>query len=151
MRLHHATPIAAATRRAFSFLEIMLVVMIIGIMLAVVGPRLVGKSQKAKITATRATMDGIGQALGMYEQDQGNFPTTEQGIEALVTRPSDVDEQTWSQYLKDLPVDAWNQPLKYASPGENGSDYDLISSGPDRRFGTEDDITNHGKKKSKSK
>lgn len=141
MKMLHQKSYAA--RRAFSFLEIMLVVMIIGIMLAVIGPRLVGKSKKAKITATKLQMQNVAQALGMYEADNGEFPSTEQGLEALVEQPNDVDEDTWQKYLDDVPLDSWKKKFDYKYPGENGEDFNLISSGPDRRMGTDDDIRLH--------
>ena len=126
----------------FSFLEIMLVVVIIGIMVAVVGPRLAGQSKKAKITSTENQMANIKTALGIFEINVGDYPTTQQGLEALVTRPSDVSEDEWVQAMDEVPRDPWGNDFIYRYPGEHGADYDLISKGPDEQEGTDDDITN---------
>jgi len=138
----HARPRA---RRGFTFLELMLVVAILGILVAITAPRLVGQASRAKIKATRVAMQNIITALNMYEQDQSGFPTTEQGLEALVTRPSEVSEDTWQKHLGKVPVDAWGHKFQYTCPSEHGEDYDLVSAGPDGRFGTEDEITSFDK------
>ncbi|GAB4316996.1 MAG: type II secretion system major pseudopilin GspG [Candidatus Sumerlaeia bacterium] len=134
-----------AGRRAFTFLEIMLVVVIIGILLGIVGPRLVGQRKKAKITATKAQMDVLANALARYEMDVGDFPSESQGLKALMEKPSDVPEEDWEgPYLNDPKglKDAWNEPFIYKFPSEHGKDYDLMSKGNDRQEGTEDDIKN---------
>ena len=142
--IHHIPP-QGAGRKAFTFLELMLVVAILGILVALTAPRLVGKAKKAKIIAAKTQMQTIITVLNRYEQDQDEFPTTEQGLEALVTRPSDVSEETWDKYLDKVPVDSWGQKFQYTCPSEHGGDFDLVSSGPDKRPGTEDDITNYEK------
>lgn len=129
--------------RGFTFLEIMFVVVIIGILASIAVPSLTGKSKKARIMATTATMKGIETALSTYEMNVGLFPTTEQGLKALVTCPSDVPEQDWdSPYLKEVPKDAFNEEFIYKCPGEHNAYYDLSSKGPDRQEDTEDDIVN---------
>jgi general secretion pathway protein G len=142
--IHHIPP-QGAGRKAFTFLELMLVVAILGILVALTAPRLVGKAKKAKIIAAKTQMQTIITVLNRYEQDQDEFPTTEQGLEALVTRPSDVSEETWDKYLDKVPVDSWGQKFQYTCPSEHGGDFDLVSAGPDKRPGTEDDITNYEK------
>jgi general secretion pathway protein G len=142
--IHHIPP-RAAGRKAFTFLELMLVVAILGILVALTAPRLVGKAKKAKIKATRVQMQSIITSLNLYEQDQGDFPTTEQGLEALVTRPSDVPEDTWEKHMDKVPVDSWGEKFQYTCPSEHGGDFDLVSAGPDKRPGTEDDIANYEK------
>ena len=134
----------SGTRKGFTFLEIMFVVVIIGILVGIAVPSLTGKSKKARIIATRATMKGIETALQDYEMNVGGFPTSEQGLEALVKCPSDVAPEDWgdNQYLKEIPKDAWNQEFIFKCPGEHNSDYDLSSKGPDRQEGTDDDIKN---------
>ena len=131
--------------RGFTFLEIMLVVVIIGIMVAIVGPRLVGKTEKAKVAATKQQMSSIKTSLQMYEMQTGDFPTSDQGLEALVNKPSGVSEDVWEPVMDEMPRDSWNQEFIYRYPGEHGRDYDLISKGADGREGTEDDITNYPK------
>lgn len=145
MKHIHHIPARTAGRKAFTFLELMLVVAILGILVAIAAPRLVGKAKKAKMKATKVTMGGVTTALNLYEQDHGDFPTTEQGLQALVTRPSDVDEQTWEKRMDRMPLDAWGKEFQYTFPSEHGEDFDLVSGGPDGRIGTEDDITNYEK------
>jgi len=132
-------------RRAFTFLEIMFVVVIIGILLAIVGPRLAGKSKKAKIAAAKAQLRNIQVALSQYELHVGDFPDDSQGLKALIEQPSEIDESEWDgPYLEGgaIPKDPWGQEYQYKQPGEHNKDYDLWSPGPDRQESTEDDIKN---------
>ena len=85
-------------------------------------------------------MKSIETCLTSFEMETGDLPTTEQGIEALIKRPSDVSEDDWSQYMQALPRDAWKQKFIYQSPGENGAAFDLLSMGKDKKEGTDDDI-----------
>jgi general secretion pathway protein G len=130
----------------FTFLEIMLVVVIIGILFSIVGPRLIHRAGKARIQATKAQMGNIKTALGMYEMHVGSFPTTAQGLKALFERPSDVSEDLWDgPYLdsKSALKDVWKHDFTYVCPGEHNKDtYDLSSNGADGKEGTEDDIVN---------
>jgi general secretion pathway protein G len=132
--------------KGFTFLEIMFVVVIIGILLSIVGPRLVGKSEKARIMATKAQMNSVKTALQQYEMHIGAFPTTSQGLKALFERPSDVSEDDWDGPYMDGSLsglkDAWGHEFTYKNPGEHSKDYDLFSKGRDNQEGTEDDITN---------
>jgi len=123
-------------------MEIMLVVVIIGILAGLVMPRLVGRVGQSKVAATKTQMKAVETALGMYEQSVGNFPSTSEGLAALVTRPSSVSEKDWSRGLDKVPSDSWGQPFHYACPSEHGKDFDLSSNGPDKQQGTSDDITN---------
>jgi general secretion pathway protein G len=130
-----------ARSRAFTFIEIMLVVTIIGVLMAVVVPRMTNRAKGAKIQAAKATIHNTKSALQMFEVKAGRFPTTEEGMGALVTKPSDLDDDEWDgPYMEEPPKDPWNQDLIYKSPGENNKDFDLISKGPDRQEGTDDDI-----------
>jgi general secretion pathway protein G len=138
--------------RAFTFLEIMFVVVIIGILLAVALPRFSGQTNQARMQATRLQMGNIRTALSQFEMHVGRYPDTREGLQALVVRPSNVSEQLWEGPYLDaeggqLPTDAWKNPFNYRSPGEHNKDYDLWSAGPDGREGTEDDITNWGSNK----
>ncbi|MCD6384733.1 type II secretion system major pseudopilin GspG [Candidatus Sumerlaeota bacterium] len=129
--------------RGFTFLEIMFVVAIIGILLSIAIPRFTGKAQRAKIRAAKFQIAQFKTVLGAYEMDVGSFPTTAQGLKALVERPPDVPEEDWhGKYIDSIPKDPWHQEYIYRSPGEHNPDYDLFSKGPDRQEGTEDDITN---------
>ena len=124
----------------FTFLEIMIVVTIIGILVSIVGVTTGKKITDARIAATRQQMQTVETALETYEMHVGDLPTTEQGLEALVRRPSGVPESEWRQGLKAMPVDGWGTPFRYACPGSDGKEFDLISSGKDRQMGTSDDI-----------
>lgn len=133
----------------FTLVEIILVVLIIMILASVAGPRLVGKANQARVNTTKIAINGVKTALGNYEVQVGSFPTTAQGLSALVTRPSDVAEDQWKEkYIDDLPKDAWGREFKYECPSTHQKDYDLISAGKDGKFGTADDITNFDDKKS---
>ncbi len=126
----------------FTFLEIMFVVVIIGILLALVGPRLAGRTQEARITATRTQMHGIDQAIKNYEMDMGTFP---RDLEELI-EPRSGDEDMWrGPYIDSdvIPTDAWGEEFIYKYPGDhNRRGFDLYSKGPDRQENTDDDITN---------
>jgi general secretion pathway protein G len=138
--------IRSKTRRrsGFTFLEIMLVVVIIGMLMALVGPAIVGQAKQAQIKTTSAQISDIENALGMYEMRIGSFPTTEQGLEALLKCPDGVDKNQYGDapYMKKMPLDAWKRKFIYKSPGEHSKDYDLYSKGPDGNEGTDDDIVN---------
>ncbi len=129
--------------RAFTFIEIMLVVLIIGILMAVVVPRMVGQTKKARVKSAKASIGGIGTALAAFEVQAGRFPTTQEGITALLKKPGDLTDDEWDgPYLKEFPKDPWGQEFIYASPGTINADYDLISKGPDKQENTTDDVTN---------
>ncbi len=134
---------AKRSRAGFSFLEIMIVVVIIGILSGIIGTRVIGGAEKAKIKATRAQIQSIKTALGTYDMNVGELPSTEQGLLALVECPDGVDEEDWAQVMEDVPLDGWKKEFIYRSPSEeSGRDYDLISKGKDGVADNEDDITN---------
>ena len=141
-RMRTARRVSRSTTGAagFSFLEIMLVVVIIGILASIVGPKLLGRTEKAKIQAARSQLNAFKTCLVAYEMEVGEIPTTEQGLEALAERPSDVDEDIWSQQIEEIPIDPWKRPYVYRSPGEDDSEYDVFSEGPDKKEGTDDDV-----------
>jgi general secretion pathway protein G len=130
----------------FTLIELLLVVVIIGILAAIVVPKLTGRSEDAKIGATQATMKSIRTALGLYETDNGKFPTEEQTLLALIEQPTTAPipkKYPKDGYLdtKDLPRDGWGNEIKYFNPGEvNTNGYDLRSAGPDEELNTDDDI-----------
>lgn len=130
-------------RQGFTLIEIMLVVVIIGILAAVIGPRMAGKTKGAKVSATRQSIKALETTLGMFEIQAGRFPTTEEGLNALLEKPGDLSDEEWDgPYVKEFPKDAFGEEFIYRSPGEINSDYDLISKGFDKKEGSEDDITN---------
>ncbi len=135
------------SRRGFTMVEIILVVVIIMALAMVVAPKLTGQARKQRENITKISMTAIKSALQNFETEMSRFPTTQEGLQALVTRPSGIDEADWpGQKLEELPRDAFGTPFRYACPSDNGMDYDLISAGADRKFGTEDDIANYDRK-----
>ena len=135
--------------QGFSMIEIMLVIVIIGILLAMVVPRLSGRTEKARIAAAKSDIEAnISAALDLYEIDNGHYPTTEQGLKALIQKPdsSDASEEWNGPYLKKkkIPLDPWGHDYIYVSPGaHNVEEFDLSSLGPDGVEG-QDDIVNWG-------
>jgi len=130
----------------FTLIELLLVVVIIGILAAIVVPRLVGRSDEARIAATKGTIKSMTTALGAYEVDNGKYPNTAQGLFALLVKPSSPPEpKSWKgpylQNLTEIPKDDWGNDYVYLCPGsKNPSGFDLFSYGPDGQAGTEDDI-----------
>jgi len=130
------------SKRGFTLTELMLVVVIIGILAALVIPRIAGNSDRARRTAAIADINGgIKSALGQYEVDNGNYPKS---LQDLVVAPGNA--KNWHGPYFDsarLPVDPWGNPYIYYYPGKhNPSGYDLLSTGPDGKEGTDDDLGN---------
>jgi len=128
----------------FTLIELMLVVIIIGILVAVAVPRLAGRSEEARKTAARADIEGaLSLALDLYKFDNGRYPTNEQGLEALRSKPttSPIPPNWKGPYLKKrVPKDPWGNSYIYTSPGIHSEDFDLESYGPDGIDGGGDDI-----------
>jgi len=120
----------------FTLIEIMVVVIIIGLLAALVGPRLFGKISSAKQRAAKAQIELFGTALDTFRIDVGRYPTTQEGLKALREKPSGVEEWQGPYLPKEIPLDPWGRPYVYKSPGEHG-DYDLISYGRDGAQGGE--------------
>lgn len=142
-------------RRAFTLLEIMIVVGILALLAAFVLPNLIGTGEVARVKITKSAVGrtgNIGGALDQYRIEIGKYPTTEEGLRALYERPSSVDEEShkWRKFMDGSPEelkDPWGNEYQYKSPGDFNSDaYDLWSKGPDGQDGTDDDITNWVKK-----
>ena len=128
-------------QQAFTLLEIMLVVTIIAILMGTAIYKLVGNVEIAKHTAVSADVQALGTQLKLYESMNGFFPTTEQGLQALVTQPdTDPKPARWYQLFKEVPKDPWHNNYIYRCPGvKNPGGYDLFSAGPDRIPDTNDD------------
>jgi general secretion pathway protein G len=128
-------------RGGFTLIEIMVVIVILAMLAALVGPKLMGRTDDAKVKTTRIQIQGLDSALKLYKLDNGSYPSTEQGLGALVTKPTvGVIPKSYKDggYLdsKSVPKDAWGNDYLYVSPGEHG-DYDLFSYGADGARGGE--------------
>lgn len=131
-------------RPGFTLIEIMLVVIIIGALSAMIIPRLTGRSDQAKVAAAKADIEAhLPTALKLYELDNGNFPTSSQGLDALLKKPatSPVPANWNGPYIEKKAIDPWGHSYVYASPGDHRSDYDLSSKGKNQSK-DDDDITN---------
>ena len=129
---------------AFTLVEILLVVVIIGALAAMIIPRLQGRGETAKVKVAKTDIEAnISTALKLYELDNGSFPSTTQGLIALKTRPggSPIAAGWNGPYIEKAPIDPWGRAYVYLSPGEHRSDYDLSSKGKDEAS-DKDDITN---------
>ena len=114
----------------FTLIEILVVVIIIGMLAALVGPRLFGKVGSAKLSAAKAQIELFGTALDTFRLDVGKYPTTEDGLKALREKPSGVEGWNGPYLRQEIPLDPWKKPYIYKCPGDHG-DYDLISYGLD--------------------
>ncbi len=128
-------------RCGFTLVELLVVVTILGILVAMVVPRLAGRTQQARLARAEADVKAnLALALDLFELDNGRYPTTEEGLNALRIKPPDA--KNWNgPYLKRDALDPWGRPYRYRYPGaQNPADYDLFSLGPDGSEGTPDDI-----------
>ena len=135
----------------FTLVELLLVLVILAVLATVVVPKFTGRSQQARITAAQTDIANIEVALDSLEVDCSRYPSTQEGIKALVERPATVPENEWKgAYLKrGVPNDPWGNPYVYRYPGQhNTGSYDLYSYGPDGQEGGGDDITNWSKPQS---
>ncbi|HDH98328.1 MAG TPA: type II secretion system protein GspG [Deltaproteobacteria bacterium] len=131
-------------QRGFTLIELLIVMVILGLLAALVGPRMFGKVGKSKQKAAKTQIGLFETALDTYRLDVGRYPTTEQGLQALRTKPDGVANWDGPYLPKDIPLDPWGHPYIYRSPGEHG-DYDIISYGADGRpggSGEDSDIVN---------
>jgi general secretion pathway protein G len=130
-------------RGGFTLIELLLVLVIISALAAVVVPKFTRRSEQARITAARADISNLEVALDAFEIDTGRFPTTDEGLGALVEEPGDVREWYGPYIKRGVPKDPWGSNYVYEYPGRhNTGGYDLYSFGPDGQEGGGDDIVN---------
>ena len=123
----------------FTLIEIMVVMVILGLLVALVAPNIMGRGDEARVTAAEAQLRNISSALDLYRLDNSHYPSTEQGLEALVEKPTGSPEPSnWNPegYMNAIPKDPWGNEYQYVQPGSQGP-YDLYSYGADGREGGE--------------
>lgn len=139
-----------AKRSGFTLMEVLLVLAILGVIMAMVVPQLLGQQKRANMQAAQASIKGLEGALDFYAKDhEGLYPSTQEGVMVLIS--SNGNDPNWNgPYLRnttEMPLDPWKNPLQYANPGQNNQDKpDIWSWGPDKIDGTEDDISNWQRK-----
>ncbi len=126
-------------RRGFTLIELMIVIVILGLLAALVAPKFLKRGEEAKVTTTQVQMKNIEQALKLYKLHNSYYPTTEQGLKALVEKPEvEPIPKNWKgPYMDKVPKDAWGNDFIYVSDGKH---FTLISPGPDGEEGTDDDL-----------
>lgn len=129
-----ATP---SRQRGFTLIELMVVLAIIGVLAALIVPNVLGRADDARITAARTDVGNLMQALKLYKLDNQRFPTAEQGLRALIQRPTtEPVPVNWKPYLDKLPNDPWGRPYQYMNPGIR-SEVEVLSFGADGQAGGE--------------
>lgn len=142
---HRSRLAARRGASAFTLIELLLVLVILGVLAAVVVPKFTGRTLDAQIKATRTSVVALRNAINNFEIDAGRFPSTEEGLNALVVRPNDAKE--WhGPYIESTDLkDTWGHPFLYQFPGQhNPNGFDISSAGPDGNAGTQDDIWPEG-------
>jgi general secretion pathway protein G len=130
--------------RGFTLIEILVVVVILGILAAIVVPKVMERPGEARVVRAQQDIRGIASALGLYKLDNFVYPTTAQGLDALVNKPSgQPDAPNWKGYLDNLPKDPWGRPYQYQSPGQHGP-FDVFTWGADGKPGGEGEAADVG-------
>jgi general secretion pathway protein G len=129
-----------SSQNGFTLIEIMVVVVIIGLLAAFIVPQVMGRVDEARITKVKGDVQMLETALSMYRLDTARYPTSQQGLLALVTKPEDPAVRNWKSggYLSRVSKDPWGNEYRYAYPGQKGREYDLYSLGPDGQEGTDE-------------
>ena len=126
-----------AVQAGFTLIELMVVLVIIGVLAALIVPNVLDRADDARVTAARTDVNNLMQALKLYKLDNQRYPTAEQGLQALITKPSAPPAPTnWRPYLEKLPNDPWGRPYQYLNPGVKG-EIDVMSFGADGQPGGE--------------
>ncbi len=127
----------ARPRRGFTLIELMVVLVIIGVLASLIVPNVLDRADDARVTAARTDVNNLMQALKLYKLDNMRYPTAEQGLQALLTKPTVAPvPANWKSYLDKLPNDPWGSPYVYLNPGIKG-EVDVMSFGPDSQAGGE--------------
>ncbi|TEU25073.1 type II secretion system protein GspG [Alkanindiges illinoisensis] len=127
-----------SAQQGFTLIEVMVVVVILGILAALIVPNVMGRGEKAKVDTTKITLANVASALDQYKLDNQKYPTTQQGLDALINQPAGAKSWMAGGYLKGgMPKDSWDNDLQYVSPGSSGRPYDLYSFGADGKEGGE--------------
>lgn len=121
----------------FTLIEVMVVVAILGILATIVMTNVIGKDEQARVTTTQASLKAIANALDLYKLDNHKYPTTDEGLNALVQKPASAKTFPQGGYLPRLPEDPWGNPFQYVYPGSEGRRFDLYSYGADGAEGGE--------------
>ena len=130
---------ASGSQRAFTLIEMLVVILILAILAALIIPRLVGRTSDAKIAKAKSDIATLSSLLQQYRLDSDRYPTTEEGLMALRVRPSSARGWKGPYTTKDIPLDPWNAPYVYQSPGPDGQDYLVTCYGADSAPGGEGD------------
>ncbi len=125
-----------APQQGFTLLEIMVVVVIIGLLAAIVVPSFIGNIDTAAVNRARQDIRSVETALNLYRIDNFRYPSSAEGLEALVANPGETVAPNWKQQLPRVPIDPWNRPYQYAYPGQHG-EFDVFSYGADGQEGGE--------------
>ena len=130
----------------FTLIELMVVLVIIGVLAALIVPNVLDRADDARVTAARTDVNNLMQALKLYKLDNQRYPSADQGLRALVAKPtSGAIPQNWKPYLDKLPNDPWGRPYNYQAPAANGKAFDVWSMGADGApGGTDDNADIHG-------
>lgn len=127
--------------QGFTLIEIIVVVVIIGLLAAVIAPNIFSQVEEARIKKSLSDLRALESALNLYRLDNFIYPSTDQGIQALVTKPSGSPEaKNWRKggYIPRMPLDPWGNEYQYVSPGASGSEFDLFTFGADGKLGGEE-------------
>lgn len=133
----HAVHARRALQKGFTLIELMVVLVIIGVLAALIVPNVLDRADDARVTAARTDVNNLMQALKLYKLDNQRFPTGEQGLGALLNKPSTAPvPPNWRPYVEKLPADPWNRSYQYLNPGVHG-EVDVLSLGADGQPGGE--------------
>ncbi len=133
----HRRPLRVLLVRGFTLIELMVVLVIIGLLAALIVPNVLDRAEDARVTAAKTDVNNVMQALKLYKLDNLRYPTAQQGLKALVAKPTEgPTPPNWRPYLEKLPADPWRNPYQYVNPGVKG-EIDVFSMGADGQPGGE--------------